>query len=840
MKKSIIKGVVFGIVFFIALFVINRIMNKGNTDMTAQMSPASLPMVYMSVGDVRYNALYGYTEEMNLASLRDNITVLNENRQTGVYIETYGEAVGSVSYELRSIDGERLIENETITDLTEEGTWLSGQIELKDLIEQEKEYSLTILIQKGDDSIIRYYTRVIWSPNSNVLEKLSFARDFHERTFDKEAAKEITRYLESNAQGDNTTFHKVDIHSSFNQITWGDLNVKRESEPIVNLTETDKQTANITMQYVVSTAGGKEKRYFYVEEFYRIRYTAERTYLLEYERSMTEFFDEDAAVYNENRIMLGITDENLPFVESEDGKILVFVNNNKLCTYNITANKLAVLFCFYDEDNADYRTICNRHSIKILDVDEAGNVAFAVYGYMNRGRHEGETGVQIYNYNSTLNTIEEALYIGYDKSYAILQEEMEDLLYMNQENRVYLKLESTVYKVNLTEQSYEKIEQSTVDGSLVISDTNKMMVWQTGTEIYASKELKLIDFNSGTQLSIPAQTGEYILPLGFMGEDVIYGKAYVNDIVTDAAGQVTFPMHSVNIMDAQGNILKSYSQAGYYVTECRIEANQIILSRVVRNEAGGYEETSEEHITNNALVKEGKNKINVIITEEYEKQIQFEVESDIDAKSLKVLTPKEVLFEGGNRLTLSGGQETERYYVYGLRGLQEIYLDASNAVNVAYGFSGAVLNDRGEYVWKKSSRASRNQIMAITEAEVTPEKNSVVVCLDTMLKYEGIIRNSEYLLAQGETIYSILEQNLEEAHVLDLRGCSLDSVLYYVNKDIPVFAYLRDGSAVLIIGFNDYNIVVMDPETGTIYKKGMNDSTEWFLENGNCFLTYIR
>ena len=76
--------------------------------------------------------------------------------------------------------------------------------------------------------------------------------------------------------------------------------------------------------------------------------------------------------------------------------------------------------------------------------------------------------------------------------------------------------------------------------------------------------------------------------------------------------------------------------------------------------------------------------------------------------------------------------------------------------------------------------------------------------------------------------------------MLDLSGSSLDAVLYYVNMDIPVLATLQDGNAVLIVGFNELNIVVMDPLTGTVYKKGMNDSTQWLLENGNHFITYVR
>ena len=140
----------------------------------------------------------------------------------------------------------------------------------------------------------------------------------------------------------------------------------------------------------------------------------------------------------------------------------------------------------------------------------------------------------------------------------------------------------------------------------------------------------------------------------------------------------------------------------------------------------------------------------------------------------------------------------------------------------------------------KEVRSTRNQIMAITEDVMSEERSSMAVCLDTILRYEGISQSTQKMLNRGETVLGILNHNLQESSILDLTGCSLDSVLYYVNKDIPVLATLQDGNAVLIVGFNELNIVVMDPQTGTLYKKGMNDSTQWLSDNGNQFVTYVR
>ena len=182
----------------------------------------------------------------------------------------------------------------------------------------------------------------------------------------------------------------------------------------------------------------------------------------------------------------------------------------------------------------------------------------------------------------------------------------------------------------------------------------------------------------------------------------------------------------------------------------------------------------------------------------------------------------------------------ENYYVYGKYGIEACYTDVGTAVKLAESISGVVVGENGSYIWRKGNRSVRNQIMAIQGDVMTEERGSLAVCLDTLLAYEGVVRNSEYMLQRGDSVLTILDESLEDAQILDLTGCSLDAVLYYVNKDIPVLVMLEDGNAVLLIGFNEKNTVVMNPETGTVYKVGMNDSTEWFEQNGNHFITYIR
>ncbi len=840
MKKSILKGVIIGIVFFLTLEIAGHIMNRGDTDMTMEMSGATFPIVYMGIEGTIYNELHGYAKSMDLASLRDTITALEDNRNTEFTIKKYGEEITGVSYELRSVDGERLIENSQVLDYKEDKEKIVGKIALKDLIEENVEYSLVFKIEIEEQQTVNYYTRVIWSKDYHAKEKIAYVIEFNRKTFDKEEAKDLAKYLETNRTGDNTTFHKVNIHSSLTQVSWGGLEIKKETNPIVSLKELAKQTASLTVNYIVSTSDNNYVQYYQVEEFYRIRYTSDRIYLLDFERTMTRFFREKDNVFVNDKIVLGIADEDIPFVESEDGNNFVFLAQKKLCSYNVTENKLAVLFSFYGEENIDLRTIYNQHDMKILDIDEAGNVHFAVYGYLNRGRHEGEVGVEVYFYNSSLNTIEESVYIPYSKSFQLLKADMSKLLYISRESYLYLFLEEEVYEINLREKNYSSIIKTTQDGSLQVSSNNKMIAWQKGEDVYKCQEIILMNLNNRDKVTITSEADEYILPLGFMGEDLIYGFAKESDILVDSAGRTTFPMYKICICGVDGNILKKYTQENVFVLGCSIEKNQITLQRCQKQDNGEYQTIIADQIMNNQEVTVGANKVSTVGIDVYGKIVQITVKKEINAKGLKILTPKEVLFEGGRELNLASEVEEERYYVYGPEGVHGIFRKPADAINLAYEISGVVQNDKGQYVWIKGNRVTKNQIMAINGMAVTEEKDSVAICLDTVLKFEGVIRNSEYLLSQGKTIYSILESNVPDAQVLDLKGCNLDAILYYVNQDIPVLASLNDGSAVLVIGFNDYNIVIMDPKTGTVYKKGMNDSAKWFEENGNCFITYIK
>ena len=150
MKKFIIKTAVFLAVFVASLFVFSKIMNKDHDNLTMEMAEASLPVVTMERNGIPYNRLFGYTEQRDVKFHRETVAVLGENRSSEILVDTYGSRVNGISMQVRSLDGSRLIEDSPVTDYQETDGLIRAGIALKDLIERDKEYSLTLVLELAE------------------------------------------------------------------------------------------------------------------------------------------------------------------------------------------------------------------------------------------------------------------------------------------------------------------------------------------------------------------------------------------------------------------------------------------------------------------------------------------------------------------------------------------------------------------------------------------------------------------------------------------------------------------------------------------------------------------
>ena len=96
MRKGVIKICVLLLVFCLTVAAMENISRQNSTDMTSEMRPATLPVVYLQQGETRINGLYGYSSEMDGTGMRDSITPLGKDLCLPVVVKTYQNQIEEV------------------------------------------------------------------------------------------------------------------------------------------------------------------------------------------------------------------------------------------------------------------------------------------------------------------------------------------------------------------------------------------------------------------------------------------------------------------------------------------------------------------------------------------------------------------------------------------------------------------------------------------------------------------------------------------------------------------------------------------------------------------------
>ncbi len=143
------------------------------------------------------------------------------------------------------------------------------------------------------------------------------------------------------------------------------------------------------------------------------------------------------------------------------------------------------------------------------------------------------------------------------------------------------------------------------------------------------------------------------------------------------------------------------------------------------------------------------------------------------------------------QLDISGEQQ---YYAYAAGKVVLGTANAAEAVRAADEKMGVVVGEKQQYIWKRSRRALRENVIA--DGTQAQGNSTAAKCLNVILKKEGLNLDAGALLENGETAKQILQEALKESTVLDLSGCGVEQVLYYVSEGNPVFAVRGTGDAV--------------------------------------------
>lgn len=841
MTKGIVKAAVLSAIFIVSVLVFGGMMNHTNEDLTTEMAEATLPVITLYENGTGINELHGYVTEMNAAYMRDTITPIDADRELPISIQTYQMPVDAVSYEIRSLDAKRLIADAEVSSYEDRKGQITAELKIQNLLEAGEEYLLIIKLESGSRTFY-YYTRIIEPVAGNVSECVDFVLDFNNRTFNSETSGTLSPYMEKTT-GDNTTLHYVTLNSSLKQVSWANFNGERLTVPVPSIKEITDTYQVIVLEYVVATIGDNgESEYYNVEEYYRVRYGSDRMYLLNFERTMNQIFRGENINIVDQNILLGIRSEDVEYKANESGNSVAFVQEGELWSFNAQENTLAKIFSFRGYEGIDQRENYREHDIKIVSIDEAGSVDYIVYGYMNRGIHEGQVGMAVYHYDSITNTNEEEAFIPSDRSYEVMKSELGQLMYVNESGELFLMLDGNIYGIDLGTLSVRELVKGLKDDRFAASESNRFLAWTESGEIVGGSVIHILNLSNGKTTDITEGEGQLLKPLGFMKDDFVYGIASKEDVFYDAAGNTTFPMYEIKIVDLskdEPSILKTYEKSGYYVSDIIIEDDTMYLNRIQYN-GTAYIDAEQEMIF---MKREGDNSkvvdIRTISTEQKERQVQIALPNETNDKTPRLLTPKETILEEERNVALKDESTTERYYVY-VKGDVVFTSDSvTEAIIQANEKMGVVIGDDLEYVWKRSRKAVRQEFKDITVGTEDASAGTIAQCINAMLEKEGINISVSALIDGGETPKSILNNTMKDARVFDLTGCSVAEILYYVSCGSPVFAMTGGSDAVLVIGYDASTVTIFDPAVGTSHKMTMEDADEQFKNAGNIFFTYL-
>ena len=811
MIKFLRRAVILLFVFVLGVAGSSFLLNSETTDDRSDMNDPVFPEVMVDFDGEYANRMYGYAQPMQSDFTRDSVTPLDTSRELSLVINPYATKVKSLSYEIRTSDGSKVLENRKVKSLDKKDSYLATRIQINSDLLMNQEYSLQIALETNKGTAY-YYTRVVSRSNVNTAQYVKFVKSFYEKCMDKATAEDLTSYLEPDTSNTTTNYTDVDINSTFAEISWGNLNpqIYRKGIPVVK--DINETTASFSLEYQIAATNTDGNQEIYdVTEFYRMRYTETRIMLLDFKRSASQVFSENSISISDKGLLLGVRDKNVAYMMNETAGVIAFVQEGDLWSYSPNDGKFSRIFSFRKETDGDFRDSRWQHDIKIIRVEDNGDVDFVLYGYMNRGIREGYCGVCVYHYSNDQNVVEEKVFIPSTESYEFLKKDLGTLSYVSTDNSLFLLFAQKLYQIHITDGKSEVLDQDIQTDAFTVSDTGAHAAWliQSGESAGYIKE---IDFETLETRTLAPSSGQTLTLNGFMNEDLVYGIVVDGDIISDSNGHEPTGIHTIRIEGFDGTVKKEYHQDGLYITGVTM-GNTMMEFELSKKTKKGYEAVSKDNILNNVKAAASIASIELVSNNRTGTQIRLALDEAPEIQDALVVYTKMKNANDDSIILDTQIPEDDIYYVYAKGGLDGIYTDPALAVLRADEQTGVVLNRAQQYVWERGNKKTKLTL----NLEDIPEAIKSA-SLDTNALQEAL----------GD-----------EGTIIDLSGCTLDSVLYEISAQRPVIAKTGDNTSVVIIGYDEYNTYLYDPVKDETYPYGMNDSTDLFDKAGNIFISYV-
>lgn len=845
--RLVAKILILLMIFIGSIFVVNKIDNAGVEDVSVEMEQAELPIVYVRYQDQFINTLHGYTGKVDTTYFRDTITPMDYGQTIELWSDQGNVSYNTYEYELRSQYQGDLIENGAVTEFNQADGYDKIRVTFRTKLEELQEYVLVLKAMNGEDVGARYYTRVVVENDFHTAKLLEFVNNFNAAIFDKkEAEKVISKSIEPNEDGNNEYLSEVDIHSSFDTITFADLNPTQLTKPIASIKEIDDSYAIIQLKYMISATEGKVLENFYITEDYRVRYVDEdNVYLLDYKRTQEALFTPDNVDITSNQFKIGITkEEDYQYVTNKKQTKVAFSQARQLWYYDYNSGTITNVYGFCQNDNyTDVRVTYDENNIKILNMDDEGNITFAVYGYMNRGVHEGKVGIAVYCFEADKDRMQEVLFIENNKPYSILKEDMETLLYLNKDGEFYYFDNDAVVKIDTQTKKSEIFIEDVLNEHLAVSEDNHLIGYPNELLPENTTKVTVLDLDTKKSWSLEAESGERLETIGFVEQDLILGRIRKGDIEVALDKTVTCPISTIDIINQKKEIVKSYGSTGVYVMEATAKDGVVYLDRV-RKINGVFEPTTQDFITYKEEENEDEIKVAYRYTDNAYNQLYMTFPDYIYVTNKpKLMITKEIVNEDDTTVKITFDHINKKFYCYGQGQYRTDYLNLNEAVREAYENAGVVLDENGVIVWRKIAvkdyHTVADKIKIYTVSDVS---DTLAACIYMMGVYEE--KNPDLSGMQQDLADELSIEDVVLKYTgrqgTDITGCDFENGLYYLCKDAPVITRFADGTYVLVTSYNGERIRYINPLETEDIVESREEFESKVKDSGNVFISYVR
>ena len=805
----------------------------------------TFPVMTVRTQGYDINVLHGYNSNLKASINRESMTPVGSDRQFQLVIAENETSVRKIRYELRKVNDNEQIDygESSVLEDTKEGK--VATITLDTSIEQGKEYAFKVTAVTKEGKKIHYFTHIkYYGADSFLKEKMKFIKEFHDNTLDKSKMDEVSKYLEISYTNSNDDFAKVDITSNADMVTWGNLEPKIVSQVVPTVKEFNIETAAVSMEYYVKLKSKEGNQLCRVKEFLRVRYSGGRMYLLKYDRDMDTLFSMENTNTSTKQFKIGITDPSFTQVEySPEEHHMAFVQAGELWKYSLVENTAVRVFSFKGESEDYLRAAYDQHNVRIINVDDEGNINFMVYGYMNTGDYEGCVGVIWYKYYEAEKRMEEQVFIPMETTYQILKEDLDSFCYVSEADVFYFSVKNVIYCYDAVAKEVKVIAKNVSEGDYCFVTKSGLLAWQSNSDDSQSKEVVLMNLDNKNRKSIKAKENERILLIGSIDENVVYGLSKESDMKEQADGSMLTPMYKVCISDKTGKVPKEYKRSNMYVSSATVE-NDVVKLKLVQKVGSTFVDNKKSDSIQNqmagSIAREHviKKNTETNLAEYYitiaGNSVMDRIPSVTDVKNTVIRESKIVRLDGMEA-------DLSRYYVYAEGVILDAYANPAKAITVAEDYMGVVVNDKNQVVYERAGKYTNNQIGNVNSITAQNGINTKGACVAMVCNYAHVDGDTREMSKSEKSAYSLLKKAMgETAEVVNLKGCTLDEVLYFVSGNRPVIALTSSNTFVLITEYTESTVSYINPITGKKETKGITAMANVFEAAGNAFVSYVQ